>query len=130
MRFLILSLIAISLFSCSEGTDYCQGPQELNGINEITNNYGGDESKIKVELDIILDYGQEIHETTTAFAFSVPDIFVRTKGEEREYDVVTNPSYIYTIKEGVVLPDSVPISAYAFNDCEKTDIVTAYIHFN
>lgn len=125
--FFIVALLAV-LSSCFDGDDYCAGPQEVSGFKDIQSSYPADRP-VSVELDFIFNFGQELNQTTTLFTFSVPDVFINPKGDDRPIDVVAKPQYTYKLKDPTNPPASVTISGYAFNDCGKSATVTAVINF-
>lgn len=130
MRLIILIIGLLLIFTrCNKGDDFCQPPQEVSGFTPLEDNYDP-ANPINVELSYIFNYGQEIHETTTLFTFTVPTIFENPKGDNRPIDTVDKPIYTYIVKDTINLPDSILIEGYAFNDCGKSEIAHAYIHFN
>lgn len=129
LRFLLLFCTTFFFMGCEKGEDYCQPPQEVNGFYPLASSYDPS-NPIHVELDFIFNYGQEIHETTTLFTFTVPDIFERPKGDDRPIDTVDEPEYTYVVEDTTNLPDSVLIEGYAFNDCGKSEVATAIIYFD
>ena len=128
ISFLLIVLYFLNA-GCEKGIDYCQSPQEVNGFQPLEASYDPS-SPINVELDFIFNYGQEIHETTTLFTFTVPGLFERPKGDDRPIDTVDQPEYTYVVEDTTNIPDSVNIEAYAFNDCGKSEVAKATIYFN
>lgn len=129
MKILGVFLIIFLCVGCEKGDDFCQPPQEVNGFFAMESSYDA-ANPITVELNYIFNYGQEIHEMTTLFTFSVPEIFENPKGDDRPIDTVDEPEYTYHVKDTTNLPDSVVIEGYAFNDCGKSEVATAVIHFD
>ncbi len=126
-RNLLIISFCLVLIGCGKGKDYCELPQPVNGFRPLAKSYDPN-NPVAVELDFIFDFGQEIHETTTLFSFTVPDIFINPKGD-RGVDVVDAPGYVYQLKDPTNAPDEVTIEGYAFNDCGKSDIASATIRF-
>lgn len=115
-------------FACFDGENYCNGPQSVDGFLPLAASYDPAQP-VRVELDFIFNYNQEIHERTTLFAFSVPDVFVNPKGDGRPWDVVDEPAYTYTLKDPNNAPASIVIQGYAFNDCGESLVASATINF-
>lgn len=121
-----LFIIAGFIYSCSKGNDYCETPRKMNGFDSVF--YFTDGSK---RVEVKLDYEQtfEDDQKSVLFSFSTPTPFINPKGDGRLEDVTSNLIYQYQLKDTANAPDSILISAYAFNDCGESETVTTWLRF-
>jgi len=114
------------LFSCSKGDNYCEDPNPVYGFYDVKESYPPNKV-IVMNLDLFELFNKD--QNKTLYSFTVPDIFIRQKGEMYETDVVKTPSYTYNLKDTLVYPDSVLVEAYSFNDCGRSEVAQAWIRF-
>jgi hypothetical protein len=127
-RFGLTSMMASALLffsQCDKGENYCEAPKELKGI--LVNPLYSPYQPVKVSLN----YAESsvISQENTLYSFSVPTVFENPKGNNRPTDVTNRLEYTYQVKDPANVPATVEISAYVFNDCGSSNVVTQIIHF-
>lgn len=119
-------IITACIISCTKGDNYCEPPGDLNGFQSVV--YFNDASKrAEVKLDFLQLFNDD--QKGTLFSFYIPDAFINPKGDKRAIDIVSEPKYVYQLKDTANAPDSVLISAYAFNDCGDSETVSTWLRF-
>lgn len=125
MKAISLSIISLVLFTqCKKGESYCEEPHELKALFVEYQNFQDDSILVSMDYAITFEEAQN----KTLFSFSTPNAIFNPKGD-RPTDVVKDPFYYYKLKDTSAVPDSVYIEAYAFNDCGKSEVKGAWIHF-
>ena len=121
--------IIFAISSCSKGDDYCEIPAPITSIFE----FGSTSIKVHKPADKIkvnLTYDNTIGDNKDVlYSFSTPDCFINPKGDYTE-DIVYMPEYTYILKDTANPPVSITVYAYAFNDCGKTETISAVIKYN
>lgn len=115
----------IMLFGCSKGDNYCEPPEQIEGFLSIQY-YNTSSRKVRVELKYNQLFNND--QKNTLFSFSTPDIFENPRGDYQEI-ILGTKYYEYQLKDPTSPPDSVKITAYAFNDCGESNCVSTWLRY-